>query len=59
VVVIAFEFPAGAFTPVNIQEKQKPGKCGEDSDCLGNFEPGEKGGRSALNIRARRRKMRR
>jgi hypothetical protein len=59
VAVIAFEFLAGGVAPVNIEEKQKPGKCGEDSDCLGNFEPGEKGGRSALNIRARRRKMRR
>jgi hypothetical protein len=46
VVVIAFEFLAGGFAPVNIEEKQKPGKCGAGRNCLGNFELGGKAERS-------------
>jgi hypothetical protein len=56
--VIPFESFADDFAP-KIQEKQKPGKQGEASDCLVKFESSGKGGRSALNNRARRRKMRR
>jgi hypothetical protein len=41
-----FEFLADGFAPLNIQEKQKPGKCGAGRNCLGKSELGGEAERS-------------
>jgi hypothetical protein len=56
---MAFESLAGGFPPVNIQEKQKPGKWVRPAIASAISSPAEKPGAYAQHLGARRRKMKR